>query len=107
MTREINRSALAEAILSTNPPILVEALPRRYYESGHLPGAAALPLDELEKALELAPDKSRQVVVYCASPTCRNSHQAAAFLAMRGYADVAVYAGGKQDWTEAGLRLET
>ena len=107
MTREITRSALVEAMLSTTPPILVEALPRRYYEAGHLPGAAVLPLDELERAAELAPDKSRQIVVYCASSTCRNSHQAAAFLAMRGYADVAIYAGGKEDWTDAGLRLET
>lgn len=107
MTREITRSALAEAILSTNPPILVEALPRRYYDSGHIPGAKPLPPDAYETAAELIPDKSRPIVVYCASSTCRNSHQAAAFLAMRGYADVAVYAGGKQDWTEAGLRLES
>jgi rhodanese-related sulfurtransferase len=107
VTREITRSALAEAILSTNPPILIEALPRRYYDSGHIPGAHPLPPDEYERATELIPDKSRPIVVYCASATCRNSHQAAAFLAMRGYANVAVYAGGKQDWTEAGLRLES
>jgi rhodanese-related sulfurtransferase len=107
MTREISRSALAEAILSTNPPILVEALPRRYYDTGHLPGAMALPPDEYELATELAPDKAQPIVVYCASATCRNSHQAAAFLAMRGYANVAVYAGGKADWSEAGLRLES
>ena len=107
MMREISRSALAEAILSTNPPVLFEALPPRYYEAGHLPTAKPLPLEELERAPELVPDKDVPIVVYCASATCRNSNQAAAFLAMRGYANVAVYAGGKQDWTEAGLRLDS
>jgi rhodanese-related sulfurtransferase len=106
MMREITRPALAEAILSANPPILVEALPRRYYDSGHLPTAQPLPPDEYERALALVPDKDKPIVVYCASVTCRNSHQAAAFLTMRGYRNVAVYAGGKQDWTEAGLRLD-
>jgi rhodanese-related sulfurtransferase len=38
--------------------------------------------------------------------TCQNSHQAAERLAELGYSNVAVYAGGKQDWKEAGLRLE-
>ena len=107
MMREISRSALAEAILSANPPILVEALPRRYYDSGHIPTAKPLPLDEFERAAEIVPDKSRAIVVYCTGVTCPNSHQASAFLATRGYANVAVYAGGKQDWTEAGLRLDS
>lgn len=35
-----------------------------------------------------------------------NSHQAAARLASQGYTNVAVYAGGKKDWSEAGLKLE-
>ena len=107
MTREISRSVLAEAILSTNPPILVEALPRRYYQAGHIPTAKPLPLDELERAAELVPDKDRPIVVYCTGVTCPNSHRAAAFLTTRGYANVAVYGGGKQDWTEAGLRLDS
>ena len=33
-------------------------------------------------------------------------HQAAAQLEKQGYRNVAVYAGGKADWVEAGLRLE-
>jgi rhodanese-related sulfurtransferase len=107
MTRQITRSEVAEAILSKNPPLVVEALGRNYHASGHIPTAEALPLDELAKlAPELAPDKDRAIVVYCASDTCANSHQAAAWLAAQGYRDVAVYAGGKKDWTEAGLKLE-
>jgi rhodanese-related sulfurtransferase len=108
MTRQITRSELAEAILSRNPPVVVEALGHNYYASGHIPTAQALPLEELAKlAPELAPDKGRAMIVYCASDTCANSRQAAAWLTGQGYRDVAVYPGGKKDWTEAGLKLET
>ena len=49
----------------------------------------------------MAPDKSAEIVVYCASKTCQNSHIAARVLAQIGYGNVAVYAGGKEDWKEA------
>lgn len=107
MSKEIRRNALAEAILSANPPLLFEALGRNYFAAGHLPGAQALPLEELGKlAAELAPQKDKTIVVYCSSETCRNSHQAAEWLIGNGYRDVAVYTGGKRDWIEAGLKLE-
>lgn len=107
MANEITRAALAEAILSKDPPIVLEALGRKYYAAGHIPTAQALPLDELQKLVpELVPDTAKAIVVYCASDTCANSHQAAAWLLDRGYGNVAVYAGGKKDWIEAGLKLE-
>ena len=46
------------------------------------------------------------MVVYCASETCQNSHQAAAELTRLGYVDVRVYAGGKLDWQSANLPTE-
>ena len=54
----------------------------------------------------MLPDMGAEIVVYCASSTCQNSHIAARTLQSLGYRDVAVYAGGKQDWSEAGLALE-
>jgi len=57
-------------------------------------------------AAGVLPDKSAEIVVYCASRSCQNSHIAAARLAQLGYENVAVYAGGKQDWSEAGLAVE-
>jgi rhodanese-related sulfurtransferase len=52
------------------------------------------------------PDKHAPVVVYCASATCKNSHQAAEALIAIGYEDVHVYVEGKADWKAAGLPLE-
>jgi len=107
MTKDITRGGLAEALLSRTPPIVLEALPRKYFDAGHIPTARALPLDELERIVPaVAADPDAAIVVYCASATCHNSHQAAKRLAELGYSNVAVYAAGKQDWNEAGLRLE-
>lgn len=107
MSKEITRQALAEALLSEKPPVLFEALDRKYFESGHLPGARVLPPAEIDHVVpaEVAA-KDTPIVVYCSSDTCMNSHQAAERLTAQGYSDVTVYAGGKKDWREAGLKLE-
>jgi rhodanese-related sulfurtransferase len=101
MTKTVTRHEL-QARLDANPGlVLLEALPEKYYNDWHLPGARHFPHDQ---ARQLAPavvtDKSAEIVVYCASSTCRNSHIAADVLRQIGYADVAVYSGGKEDWKE-------
>jgi len=104
--KEISRAALSEALLSTSPPVVIEALGQKYYDSGHIPTAHMLPPEGAAEVASIVADKERPIVVYCASATCQNSHQAAADLAQQGYRNVAVYPGGKKDWVEAGLRLE-
>jgi rhodanese-related sulfurtransferase len=107
MTKLIDRDALTRKLAGANPPVLAEALPEKYFSDWHLPGARHLPHDEVERlAAKVLPDKSAEIVVYCASRNCQNSHIAAAKLEQMGYQDVAVYAGGKQDWSEAGLAVE-
>lgn len=107
MTKTVDLDQLKSLIANGNAPVLIEALPEKYFLDGHLPGARHLPHDEVkEKAAQVVPDKSVPIVVYCASDTCRNSHQAAEAFKTLGYNDVAVYPGGKKDWEEAGLALE-
>jgi rhodanese-related sulfurtransferase len=72
-----------------------------------LPGARQLDYaNALGHAHLLKLEASDRIVVYCASDTCANSHQAAEALTAAGFTDVSVYVGGKKDWTEAGLALE-
>jgi rhodanese-related sulfurtransferase len=107
MSKEITRPALAEALLSKEPPIVFEALDRKYFDVGHIPTARVLPPAEIDAVVPAhVARKDAAIVIYCASATCRNSHEAAENLAAKGYTNVAVYAGGKQDWSEAGLKLE-
>ena len=86
---------------------LFEALSHQHWASGHIPGAKAMPLDAIAESARLhAPDLDADVVVYCASDTCKNSDIAAQKLVTLGYKSVFVYRGGKADWKAAGLALE-
>ncbi|MBC2732492.1 rhodanese-like domain-containing protein [Thiobacillus sp.] len=106
--RIIDRGELLACMDSGMAMRLIEALPERYYNEAHLPGAVRLNHDEVRaQAADLLPDRDALVVVYCANARCRNSHMAANTLAAMGYTQVAVYADGKQDWLDAGLRVES
>ncbi|NIR28199.1 MAG: rhodanese-like domain-containing protein, partial [Gammaproteobacteria bacterium] len=84
------------------------ALPPKYFADKHLPGAINIPHDEVDVlAPTVLPDKSTEIVVYCASAPCRNSGVAAQRLAALGYTRVFDYHEGKQDWIEAGLPVES
>jgi rhodanese-related sulfurtransferase len=82
------------------PIVLLEALPAKYYRRKHLPGALNMPHDTVDSlAPALVPDKTSEIVVYCASATCKNSGIAAARLEALGYSRVQTYDEGKADWT--------
>lgn len=107
MTKTVSREELQTLMNGDASPVVLEALPERYFAEGHLPGAQHLPHDAVaERASDMVPDKDAAIVVYCANDACRNSHKAARAFLELGYTDVAVYPGGKQDWMEAGLPLE-
>ncbi|WP_326642507.1 rhodanese-like domain-containing protein [Nonomuraea fuscirosea] len=95
------------ALLESGGVQLVEALPADAFAAEHLPGARNVP-DQVsaELAERVAPDRAAPVVVYCSGPYCNRSKIAAAAFVRLGYADVRVYAGGKEDWAQAGLAFE-
>lgn len=103
----LTRDALARKIALAEDFVLAEVLPEPYWRKEHLPGAIALPLDEVDaRAARLFPDRATPIVLYCANDECLNSHVAARRLIAQGYTDVRVYEGGKADWRLAGLPLE-
>jgi rhodanese-related sulfurtransferase len=104
----ITRNELNRKLLSATRPTLVEALPEKYYADKHLPNALNIPHDQVEAlAPALLPNKSDEIVVYCANIQCRNSHIAARRLTLLGYTNVAVYPDGKQGWQDAGLPFDS
>lgn len=106
MAEEITRDEIKNA-LAKGSVILVEALPEKYYEEGHLPGAIRINHDEAgEKIGALLPDKDAFIVTYCASASCSNSAYLADLLVNKGYQHVKKYVGGKKDWIDAGENLE-
>lgn len=108
MARPISRDELAAKIERGDAFVLVEALGPMYFEKEHLPGAVNLPHDRVDDlAPVLIPDKTAEVVTYCASATCQNSDIAARRLEALGYANVREYVEGKADWVEGGLPVES
>jgi len=103
----IAREELKKRLNQRLPTIIFEALPAKYFTHAHIPGAHQLDHVNVQpQSALLAQDKSSTIVVYCASATCRNSHEAADGLVALGYHDVRVYVEGKKDWIEAGLPVE-
>ena len=70
MTNTISRDELKQKIDRKDDFFRVETLPATAYHHAHLPGAINLPPDQVASgAAKLIPNKSADIVVYCASPT--------------------------------------
>lgn len=103
----ISRSDLHDKIDRGDDFALVEVLSEDQFRSFHLPGAINIPGDQLRGTVpERIPDKDREIVVYCANPSCEASPRAAKLLSEMGYTNVKDYAGGKEHWKEGGLPVE-
>jgi len=70
MIKTISRNELRDKIDRGDRFELVETLPETAYHHIHLPGAVNLPPDKIhDVAPSLLPDKSAEIVVYCANTT--------------------------------------
>ena len=70
MVATITRDELKEKIDRGDKFALVETLAPVAYQHAHLPGAINLPPDQVKELVPtLLPDKTAEIVVYCASPT--------------------------------------
>ena len=108
MTDTITRDEIKARLERDDAITLVEALPPRYFDEAHLPGAINIPHDRVrELAASLLPDKNAPIAIYCASTECNNSRIATDLLRSLGYADAREYVDGTRDWIEAGLPVET
>ena len=106
MPSHISRDDLHHQITDGQGPALVEALGVGYYSDAHLPGAINIPPGQVDAlAGVLLPDRRQPIVVY-GTATSASAAAVAKRLEELGYATVALYAGGKEDWVEHGLPLE-
>jgi molybdopterin/thiamine biosynthesis adenylyltransferase/rhodanese-related sulfurtransferase len=105
---EIDEVDSTQALDSLRPErgcVIVDVREREEWDEGHLPGAVHVPRGHLESRIErAAPDKSRPVLVYCASGN--RSAFAAKTLEELGYDHVVSLAGGFTDWKRNGNPFE-
>jgi rhodanese-related sulfurtransferase len=87
--------------------VLVDALAPMSFAHSHLPGAINLPPERVDESVaKRIPDTDAEIVVYCANPDCESSTDTANRLRELGYPNISHYAGGKDEWREAGWPLE-
>ncbi|WP_067687055.1 rhodanese-like domain-containing protein [Nocardia jejuensis] len=107
MTTLITRDELEREIAAGTVTVL-DTLGGAYYARAHLPGAIELVEHDVEtRAPHLLPDLDAPVVTYCSNPACGNSQAVATKLEALGYTNVRKYREGIQDWSEAGLTVES
>ncbi len=108
--KTITHDELTQKMLNGEEFVLVNVLPADYFDQAHIPGSASAPFDSNEfiaSVEEIAGSKDTQVVVYCANHSCSASSDAAKALADGGFSDVIDFAGGTQEWMEAGKPLQS
>ena len=105
---DVSREELRAKLDRGDDFVLVDALAPIAFARSRLPGAINLPPDWVDdRAPRRIPDRTAEVVVYCADVDCESSVVVAQRLLELGYERVGHYAGGKRDWVEAGFPLET
>lgn len=107
MARGISRDQLRKKIENNEDFVLVDALSPEHYKRSHIPGAVNLPLEFIDEADEVIPNKDSEIVVYCMNTNCGTSKEEARELEEMGYENILHYPGGKQDWLNANLPIES
>lgn len=88
-----------EQLVASGDAVLVDVRPALEFESGHIPGAIAIPIEDLgERAGELPRDK--RIVAYCRGAYCLFADEAVALLRQRGF-DAVRLEGGWPEWSVA------
>jgi molybdopterin/thiamine biosynthesis adenylyltransferase/rhodanese-related sulfurtransferase len=88
-------------------PVLLDVRETEEWDAGHIPGATHVPRGYLESRVEgaIGADRSRRVVVYCASGQ-RSALAANTLKELLGYENVASMNGGITLWKDRGYDVE-
>lgn len=81
----MTRADLAARLRGGDGPLVLDVRPLREYAAGHIPGALAVPPDELAARLRKVP-KGSEVVAYCRGPFCVYADEAVRALRRRSVA---------------------
>lgn len=104
----ISKEAVKDKMKDMNT-VLLNVLPEGDFAKLHIKGSQNLPLgqsnDEFVKAVEAKYGKEKFFITYCAGVTCEAGPNAAKALKEKGF-KATEYAGGTQEWSQAGFPTE-
>ena len=101
--RTISREELKQKLDRKEDFRLVMALGEWAYQAKRIPGSIHFPT--MREALASL-NKEDEIVVYCSDEVCIASRALGQLLERNGYPHVLHYAGGLQEWEQAGYPLE-
>jgi len=93
-----------ETLLQSESAVLIDVRPAIEYRHGHIAGAIAVPVEELDARLDELP-RDKRIVVYCRGAYCLFADQAVALLRSKGF-DAVRLEGGWPEWSAEGRLTE-
>jgi rhodanese-related sulfurtransferase len=99
----------AQDVVKTQYRVIFDARKLADYEKGHLPGAFALPHDDIDTYFQpLLPllVADQPVMTYCAGKDCDEALELTRYLRRNGFTNVVLFLGGFEEWDGAGLPVE-
>ncbi len=93
-----------EERLADEEVVVIDVRPEGEYETGHIPGARSIPIDQFEAHLDDLPT-DRPIVAYCRGPYCVYSDDAVRRLREKGY-DAYRLTEGLPDWASEDRPVE-
>lgn len=93
---DVTPDATKAYVEETSDLLVLDVRSDREWESGYIPGAKHIPVDQLQMRLQEMSDKARPILVVCASGG--RSAAAAQLLADSGFTRVSNAVGGMQSW---------
>jgi rhodanese-related sulfurtransferase len=100
---ELPREEL-EKLLAADDVVLIDVRPAIEYGHGHLRGALAIPVEQLEERLADLPHDKR-IVAYCRGTYCLFADEAVALLKQHGF-DAVRLEGGWPEWLAEGRSVD-
>lgn len=107
--REINTLEKMKEVVEKNKALIIDVRLEKTFRIGHIPSAISFPIsifDELIGNFYETVAMEREIIVYCSSRECTDSHVFAQKLFEFGYKDVMVFAGGFNEWEQGGYLVE-
>ena len=101
--KTISREELKEKLDCNENFRLVMALAEWAYQAKHIPGS--IHFATMKEAIQSL-NKDDEIVVYCSDENCIASTALGQLLERNGYPHVLHFAGGLQEWEQAGYSLE-
>lgn len=104
--KKISMKHVREILGTSEDVFFINVLPKKEYMKGHIPDTINIPFlnkdDFVQRVEKIVPSKNHKIVLY----GCCDSQAAAETLEERGFSYVMDFAGGLQEWTRAGGKIE-